>query len=122
MELVVKGRGVEVTDQLRRTVRHKLDKLSRVEPKAVRVEVEVISERNPRQNGAKRVEATLETPRETFRARAQARDVEVGLDQLVERLERQVRDHREKRRNRILDGANRLKSARTNPGGQTAAE
>jgi ribosomal subunit interface protein len=122
MELVVKGRGVQVTEQLRRAIRHKLDKLSRLEPKAVRVEVEVISERNPRQDGAKRLEATLETPRHTFRARAQAREVEVGLDQLVERLERQVRDHREKRRNRILDGANRLKSARISPEGQGAAE
>ena len=122
MDLVVKGRGVRITEQLRRTVQGKLGKLSRLEPKAVRVEVEVISERNPRLDGAKRLEATLDTPRHTFRARAQARDVEVGLDQLVERLERQVRDHREKRRNRILDGANRLKSARIGPEGQTGAE
>jgi ribosomal subunit interface protein len=122
MELVVRGRGVRVTEQLRGTVRRKLDKLARIEPRAVRVEVEVISERNPRQDGAKRMEATLETPRHTFRARAQARDVDLGLDQLVERLERQVRDHREKRRNQILDGANRLKSARTSPEGQTAEE
>jgi len=122
MELVVRGRGVRITEQLRRTVGHKLDKLSRLEPKAVRVEVEVISERNPRLDGAKRLEATLDTPRQTFRARAQARDVDVGLDQLVERLERQVRDYREKRRNRILDGANRLKSARSSPEGQEAEE
>ena len=122
MELVVRGRGVRITEQLRRTVGHKLDKLSRLEPRAVRVEVEVISERNPRLDGARRLEATLDTPRQTFRARAQARDVDVGLDQLVERLERQVRDYREKRRNRILDGANRLKSARISPEGQEAEE
>jgi ribosomal subunit interface protein len=122
MELVVKGRGLQVTEQLKRSVHHKLDKLARLEPKAVRVEVEVISERNPRQDGAKRVEATLETPRHTFRAHAQARDLDRGLDQCVQRLERQVRDHREKRRNGILDGANRLKSARTSPEGQAATE
>ena len=122
MELFVKGRGVQVTEQLRRTVHRKLDRLARLEPKAVRVEVEVISERNPRQDGAKRVEATLEIPRHTFRARASAPDVDLGLDLLAERLERQVRDHREKRRNRILDGANRLKSARTSPEGEAAAE
>jgi ribosomal subunit interface protein len=118
----VKGRGVEVTEQLKRTVHRKLDRLARLEPRTVRVEVEVISERNPRQDGAKRIEATLETPRHTFRARAQAPEIDLGLDQLAERLERQVRDHREKRRNRMLDGANRLKSARTSPEGEAAAE
>ena len=122
MEVVVKGRGVQVTEQLRRSVHRKLDRLARLEPKAVRVEVEVISERNPRMDGAKRIEATLETPRHTFRARAQASEVDLGLDQLAKRLERQVRDFREKRRNRMLDGANRLKSARTSPEGEAAAE
>ena len=48
MDLVVKGRGVRITDQLRRSVHHKLERLSRLEPRAVRVEVEVISERNRR--------------------------------------------------------------------------
>ncbi len=118
MDLVVKGRGVRITDQLRRSVHHKLERLSRLEPRAVRVEVEVISERNRRLEGTKRLEASLETPWRTFRARAQAPDVDLGLDQLAKRLERQVRDHREKRRNRILDGANRLKSARIGPEGQ----
>jgi ribosomal subunit interface protein len=122
MELVVKGRGVRITDQLRRTVQHKLERLARLEPRAVRVEVEVISERNPRLDGAKRLEATLETPWRTFRARAQAPEVDLGLDQLAERLERQVRDHREKRRKSILDGANRLKSARIGPEGQPEGE
>ena len=57
MDLVLKGRGVRVTDQIRRTVSLKLAKLERFESHALRVEVEVIAEQNPRQDGLKRIEA-----------------------------------------------------------------
>jgi ribosomal subunit interface protein len=117
MDLVLKGRGVQVTDQIRRTVSLKLAKLERFESHALRVEVELIAEQNPRQDGLKRLEAALETPRHTYRARAQARDIDGALDQLVERLERQIRDRRGRKRNRFLAGANRLKSPRTSPEG-----
>jgi ribosomal subunit interface protein len=117
MDLVLKGRGVQVTDQIRRTVSLKLAKLERFESHALRVEVELIAEQNPRQDGTKRLEAALETPRHTYRARAQARDVDGALDQLVERLERQIRDRRGRKRDRFLAGANRLKSPRTSPEG-----
>ena len=48
MDLVLKGRGVRITDQIRRTTEHKLAKISRLDPRAQRIEVEVIEERNPR--------------------------------------------------------------------------
>jgi ribosome-associated translation inhibitor RaiA len=37
--------------------------------------------------------------------------VEAALDVVVEKLERQIRDHREKRRARLIAGASRVKSA-----------
>jgi ribosomal subunit interface protein len=100
MELLLKGRGVRVTEQLRRSAERKLSRLARMEPRAVRLEVEVIAERNPRLDGARRVEGALHLPRRTFRAEAEAKDVDGALDVLVERLERQVRDHHERRRRR----------------------
>lgn len=117
MELVLKGRGARITDQIRRTAAAKLAKLARLDPRVVRIELEVISERNPRLNGAKTVEASLDIPRHTFRARAQGPDVDVALDMLVERLERQVRDHHSRRRNRSPAGGSRLESPRTRPEG-----
>jgi ribosomal subunit interface protein len=119
MELFLKGRGTRITEQLRRTAAHKVGKLSRLDPRGVaRLEIEVISERNPRQNGNKqRVEAELQTGRRTFRAKAQAADVELALDRLVDRLERQIRDYRTKRKNRLLGRSNRLKSTRIGPEG-----
>jgi ribosomal subunit interface protein len=115
MDLVLKGRGVRITDHFREHAGRKLERLTRLEPKAVRLEVEVISEHHPRQDGTKRLEGTLAVPRRTFRATAEGPDVEVALDRLVDRLERMVRDHRKRLRDRVMAGASRLKSGRATP-------
>ena len=123
MDLTVRGRGVRITEQMRAKAAHKLGRLSRLDPRAERVEVEIISERNPRLNGTKRLEGTLALPRHTVRARASASDLDAALDLLAERLERQVRDYRDqsaKRKKRLLPGPNRLKSPRNGPDGRTA--
>ena len=113
MDLVLKGRGVRITDHIRETARHKLVKFDRVEPRVVRVELELISEDHPRPDGTKTVEASMRIPRHTFRASASGPDVEAALDGVVRRLERQVRDRRGRIRDRVLAGANRLKSSRS---------
>jgi ribosomal subunit interface protein len=115
MDVVVKGRGTKVTDRIRGSAEHKLGRLERMEPRVTRINVEVIAEPNPRQGGAKRVEAALETARKTFRARAQAADVDSALDQLAEKLERQLRDHHSKRRARLSAAAKGVRSAGTEP-------
>jgi ribosomal subunit interface protein len=115
MDLVVKGRGARITEQTRSAIEHKMARLERMEPRVVRLEVEILTERNPRLGGLKRVEGALEIPRRTFRARAQGTDVEAALDQLAEKLERQLRDHNTKRRSRPITRAGRLKSAKAGP-------
>jgi ribosomal subunit interface protein len=102
MELTFTGRGLQVTDELRETAEHKLAPLARMEPRTTRVELEFIAEHYPRLDGVKRVEAQLVVPRKTFRAHAEADDVPTAIDRVVERLERQLRDHHGKRRSRML--------------------
>jgi ribosomal subunit interface protein len=110
MDLVVKGRGDRVSGQTRGRVERKLDRLSRLDGRIGRVEVEVIREPSPRVDGGHRVEASCRSSRRTFRASATGADVDSALDRAVERLERQIaRDH-DRRRSRMLDGANRIKS------------
>ena len=46
----------------------------------------------------KRVEAALQIPRKTFRAHAEAKDVPTAIDEVREKLERQLRDHHGRRR------------------------
>ena len=118
VELTLKGRGVRITEQVRAKASHKLSKLARMNPRAERLEVEIISERNPRLNGTKRLDAALVLPRHTVRASASAPDLDAGLDLLAERLERRVRDYRAKRKKRLLPGGNRLKSPRIGPEGR----
>ncbi|HEY7280875.1 MAG TPA: ribosome-associated translation inhibitor RaiA [Actinomycetota bacterium] len=113
MDLVLKGRGLRITEQIREITHHKIDKLSRLEPRAVRVEVEIVSEDFPTQDGTKTVDAALQVPRHTFRAHAQGARVEDALDLAVARLERQVRDRHGRVRSRLIAGASRFKSTRT---------
>jgi ribosomal subunit interface protein len=111
MDLVLNARGEKLTDEIREAAEHKLSRLERMEPKVTRLEVEIISERNPRLGGRHRVEAAFDTPRKTYRARADATEVETALDEIVEKLERQIRDHHTKRRTKLIAGATRVKSA-----------
>jgi ribosomal subunit interface protein len=111
MDLRLQARGGRIGDRLRRVAAHKLAGLERMEPNLVRVEIEVISEKN-----SQRVEVVASTARKTYRAHADARQVEAALDVVVDKLERQVRDQHKKRRARLMAGAGRVKSAR--PGSQ----
>ena len=122
MDLVLKGRGTRITDRVREAVEHKLARLERLEPKVTRLEVEVISEKNPRLGGRHRIEAAFDTPRRVFRATADAQDVESALDVVVEKLERQIRDHNGKKRTKLIAGATRVKSANNHAEPQAEVE
>jgi len=110
MELVLSARGTRITEQFRIATQHKLEHLERIEPRLARLEIEVISEKNPRQGGLHRVYALAATPRERFRAHAEAREVGSALDAVTERLERQIRDHHDRRRARRKAHAARVES------------
>ena len=115
MEFVLIGRGERVAQRLRQVTEHKLARLERIEPRLTRLEVEIIAEKNPRQGGLHRVEAVAAAPRKSYRAHAEAKDVESALDVVAERLERQIRDHHERRLARRNAGAGRVKSAQAPP-------
>jgi ribosomal subunit interface protein len=116
VELVLKARGLRITDQVRQVTEHKLAKIGRHEPKLARLEVELIEEHNPRlADGSHRVEVVCEAGRRTYRAQGAGPDVESALDQVVDRLERQIATKRGKLRARWTRRANRLESAVTSP-------
>jgi ribosomal subunit interface protein len=100
VDLILKGRGVQVTEQMRRTAEHKLSKIERIDPKVDRIKVEIIEEHNPRISGSHRVEVAAEAGRNVFRARGEGQDVDSALDQVTDRLERQITDFRNKIRDR----------------------
>ncbi len=104
MDVILKGRGIRITEQVRKAAEHKLAKIGRLDPRVRRLEVEIIEERNPRIDGHHRVEVTCDSVRRVFRAHGAGRDVNTALDQVVERLERQISRRRGRLKNRRQTG------------------
>jgi ribosomal subunit interface protein len=93
MEIVVRGRHIEVSDRFREHVANKLSKIERYDGKCHRVDVEVSQESNPRlADQALRVEITCHGKGPVIRAEAAADEKYAALDvaygRLVERLRR----------------------------------
>jgi ribosomal subunit interface protein len=100
LDLILKGRGVRITEQIRMLAEHKLSKIERLDRRAQRLEVEIFEERNPRLGGSHRVELTCDSVRYVYRAQGAGPDVNTALDQGVERLERQISSRRGRLKNR----------------------
>ena len=92
MDIIFKGRHTDVLDRFRRHAAAKLAKIGKLDPKAIRIDVEVTTERNPRQSGRReRVELTISSPGPTIRAEAAAEDRYVALDMAFSKLESRLR-------------------------------
>jgi putative sigma-54 modulation protein len=98
MRLQVKGRNLEVSEQMRRYAEDKLGKLDRLVNDPTRVELELLVEKNPSISDNHVAEATVWTKGPVLRAREASGDMKASIDQLVDKLERQVKRYREKRR------------------------
>ena len=99
MEIVVKGRNVEVPDHYRQHVIDKLNKAVRFDLKIVSVDVELLHERNPRQqDNCQRVEITCVSRGPVVRAEAAARDFYSALDEAVNKLTTRLRRAADRRR------------------------
>lgn len=92
MDIVVKGRNVEVPEHYRQLVSEKLDRLERYDRKVIRYEVELFHERNRRQSkNCQRVEITGRGKGPAMRAEASAGDFYAALDSAVSKLENRMR-------------------------------
>jgi putative sigma-54 modulation protein len=100
MRLQVKGRNVEVSDSIRSYAEQKLGKLDRQLHDLTRVELELAVERNPSIAANQVAEATVWTKGPVLRAREATGDMRASIDQLTEKLLRQVKHYRDKRRGR----------------------
>jgi putative sigma-54 modulation protein len=98
MRLQVKGRNLEVSEQIRKYAEDKLGKLDRLVKDPTRVELELAVEKNPSISDNHVAEATVWTKGPVLRARESSGDMKASIDQLVSKLERQVKRYREKRR------------------------
>lgn len=99
MDIVVRGRNVEVPDHYRQHVADKLARVERYDHHILRADVELYHEKNPRQSDiCQRVEITCRVKGPVVRAEACAADFYKALDLAVERLERRFRQAADRRR------------------------
>jgi len=98
MRLQVKGKNVEVTPSIRAYAERKLGKLEKQLAEQTQVEVELSEQKNPSIAESHVAEATIFTKGPTLRAREASTDMKASIDQLVAKLERQVKKYRERRR------------------------
>ena len=100
MRLQVKGKNLDVSDSIRSYAEEKLRKLERQLADPTQIELELSVERNPSISANHVAEATIWTKGPTLRAREASADMRASIDQLVDKLERQVTRYRQKRRRR----------------------
>lgn len=101
MDINVVGRKMDVSERFQRHLEDKLDKVTQLAPGAMRMEVEVSSEKNPRRaEESERVELTVFDDGQVIRSEARSEDLYSALDlalaKLLERL-RRLRDRRKDR-------------------------
>jgi ribosomal subunit interface protein len=104
MEITFKGRHTNVPERFRRHATAKLAKLEKHDQKAIRIDVEVSKERNPRQSDrSERVELTIRSRGPAIRAEAAADDRYAALDLAFAKLEARLRRASERRKARRAD-------------------
>jgi putative sigma-54 modulation protein len=97
MQLHVKGKNLEVNDSIREYVERKLQKLDRRVHETTRVEIELAVEKNPSIAESQVAEATVHLKGRTLRAREAERDMKAAIDELADKLVRQIKDIHDKR-------------------------
>jgi ribosomal subunit interface protein len=126
MDITFKGRHTTVPERFRRHATAKLAKLEKLDQRAIRVDVEVSKENNPRQaDRCTRVELTIRSRGPAIRAEAAADEMYAALDLAFAKLEGQLRRAAERRKGRrpdvpvrSVDAASAVSASQT---GQAAA-
>jgi ribosomal subunit interface protein len=99
MDIVFRSRRTNVPERFRQHAEGKLAKIGKLDHKAIRIDVEITQERNPRQSkGRERVELTIRSRGPVVRAEAAADDRYTALDLAYAKLENRLRRSSERRK------------------------
>ena len=101
MDIIFKSRHTDVPERFRKHATAKLSKIEKLDHRAVRIDVELSAERNPRQAGRKeRVELTVTSKGPAIRAEAAAEDRFAALDLALAKLDARLRRALDRRKAR----------------------
>jgi ribosomal subunit interface protein len=101
VEVIFKALHTEMQERFRQHATAKLAKIEKLDNKAIRIDVQVSAEHNPRQSGTReRVELTVVSRGPAIRAEAAAEDRFAALDVALSRLESRLRRACDRRKGR----------------------
>jgi putative sigma-54 modulation protein len=100
MRMEIRGRNVEIDDELREMVRKRFQRLGRQVSPLATLEVVLSEERNPSIANSQVAEATFYLKGVTLHARECSPEMTHTVRELSENLRRQVKKHRDLRRKR----------------------
>ena len=100
MRTEIRGRNLEITDELREAVGKRFARIGRQVSELATLDVELTEERNPAIADSQIAAATLRVKGVTLRAREASPEMLHSIHHAAEDIRRQVKRHREKRRNR----------------------
>jgi putative sigma-54 modulation protein len=98
MRIEVKGRNLQVSEELRVCVERRMDKIGKQVSELALLEVELADVRTP--TDPVTAEATLQLKGTTLRAKSASKDAKHAINLVSDELSRQVKRHRDKRRGR----------------------
>ncbi|MHB8840842.1 MAG: ribosome hibernation-promoting factor, HPF/YfiA family [Candidatus Aquicultor sp.] len=96
MEIIVKGRHIEVTDALRAYAEDKIGRITKYFDQIQKIEIEFTDEKNPSIVNSKTVEVTVFPKGPILRAKESSTDMYASIDMVVDKLERQVKRFKDK--------------------------
>jgi putative sigma-54 modulation protein len=100
MRIEIRGRNVEVDDELREHVHKRFRRVGKQVSELATLDVELAEERNPSIADSQVAEATLRLKGVTLRAHEASPEMAHTIHELAEDIRRQVKKHREMRRKR----------------------
>jgi putative sigma-54 modulation protein len=100
MRTEIRGRNTAVTEAHRAEIEKHFEKVAKQVSEFATLELELLEERNPSIANGKVVEATLHLKGTTLRVRDSSADISKSIDLVADKLARQVKRHRDKRRRR----------------------
>jgi ribosome hibernation promoting factor len=106
MQIIVKGKNLEITDALRKYALEKVGKVEKYFDRILKTEIEMSVERNPKISDNQVVEVTVFSSGPIIRARESAEDMYQAIDLVSSKLERQAR----KVKRKLIDRSHHAKN------------
>ncbi|MGA0572229.1 ribosome hibernation-promoting factor, HPF/YfiA family [Variovorax sp. VNK109] len=108
MNLTISGHHLEVTPALRSYVTNKLDRITRHFDQVVDVKVLLTVEKQKEKERRQRAECNIHVKGNDMFAECSHADLYAAVDQLVDKLDRQVVRHKDRVQNHQCEAAKRL--------------